>query len=67
LRNHSTAQRIHSEPDNLNAARDLVDAIMTDDGCPSPERDMNMRIVTQPLKPTAASRAITAADVPGTR
>ena len=31
------------EPDDKPYDQELADAIMTDDGCPSPERDKNMR------------------------
>ena len=49
------------EPDDRAYDQELADAIMTDDGSPSPETETNLRSSGNRWKPTAASHGITAA------
>ena len=49
------------EPDDRPYDQELADAIMTDDGSPSPETETHPRSSGNGWKPTAASRGITAA------
>jgi hypothetical protein len=46
---------------------ELVEAIMTDDGCPSSESETNMRSSGNVWKRTAAFRVTTTAGIPGMR
>ncbi len=57
----------HHEPDDRPYDQELADAIMTDDGSPSPRKETDLRSSGNPWKRTAASRVTTAADLPGTR
>lgn len=57
----------HHEPDDRPYDQELADAIMTDDGSPSPGKETNLRSSGNPWKRTAASRVTTVADLPGTR
>lgn len=49
------------EPHDRPYDQELADAIMTDDGSPSPETETHPRSSGNGWKPTAASRGITAA------
>lgn len=49
------------QPDDRPYDQELADAIMTDDGSPSPETERHPRSSGNGWKPTAASRGITAA------
>jgi hypothetical protein len=70
LRRQAVAQieaMSRQEPFDKPYDQELVDAIMTDDGCPSPESETNMRSSGNVWKRIAAFRVTTTAGIPGMR